>query len=56
MTTNEDRVRDNMQTAINNTAMYIAELLDSKDRRIADLEHQLDAVTAALVKERGLPV
>ncbi len=56
MNTNDDRVRDNFYSCAEEAISNIGRMLNEKDERIADLEHQLDVVTAALVKERGVPI
>ncbi len=70
MTTNADVVRDVLLNNFDTATTEIASKMNAKDqrieglelcfdnalKRIADLEHQLDVVTAALVKERGVPI
>ncbi len=56
MNSNADRIRDLLLDNFDITVAGVAAIVDAKDERIADLEHQLDVVTAALVKERGVPI
>ncbi len=60
MTTNKDTVLDALIEAAHDATNMIALKMDMKDQmidnlliRTRELEHQLDVVTAALVKERG---
>ncbi len=56
MMTNEDRVRDLLSDATEIIALKMDikdQMIDNLLVRTRELEHQLDVVTAALVKERG---